>query len=342
MIIGVTGLYAAGKDTLAEYLEKRQGFVHYSLSDEIREECRKRQMKMSRDNMISLANELRRKEGPGVFAARVKAKLEANKDYVLTSIRNPVEIDILKKIPDFVLINIDADVKNRFSWIQRRAREGDPETLAELEAKEKQEKSSDPNKQQLHKCIKLAKIVIKNDSSIEGLYEKVDNLLSDLRKRFHKRPSWDEYFMGIAQSVARRATCDRGRSGCVIARDKQIMVTGYVGSPLGVAHCDEIGHQMKATIHEDGHQSNHCVRTTHAEQNAICQAARRGIPIQGSTLYCRMTPCYVCAKMIINAGVVKVVAENDYHAGGDSHRLFKEAGIKLEILNKQIEKYSNQ
>lgn len=93
------------------------------------------------------------------------------------------------------------------------------------------------------------------------------------------RPTWDEYFMEIARTVAKRATCDRGRSGCVIAKNKQIVCTGYVGSPQGLPHCDEIGHQFKQMTHEDGSVTNHCVRTVHAEQNAICQAAKLGVSV---------------------------------------------------------------
>jgi dCMP deaminase len=156
------------------------------------------------------------------------------------------------------------------------------------------------------------------------------------------RPSWDEYFMEIARTVAKRATCDRGRSGCVIARNKQILVTGYVGAPTGLAHCDEVGHQMKKIVHEDGSITQHCVRTVHAEQNAITQAAKQGIAISGSTLYCKMTPCRTCAMLIINCGIIKVVCEKKYHAGGDSEAMFKEAGIDIIFLNEETEKYENQ
>lgn len=156
------------------------------------------------------------------------------------------------------------------------------------------------------------------------------------------RPSWDEYFMRICQVVASRATCDRGRSGCVIVRDKQILTTGYVGSPVGVPHCDEVGHQFHSVIHEDGHLSQHCIRTTHAEQNAICQAAKLGIPLNEATLYCKMTPCYVCAKMIINVGIKKVVCEKDYHAADLSKEIFIKAGVELVILNPEVEQYSKQ
>ncbi|MCD4734792.1 MAG: cytidine/deoxycytidylate deaminase family protein [Bacteroidales bacterium] len=156
------------------------------------------------------------------------------------------------------------------------------------------------------------------------------------------RPSWDEYFMELAHTVSRRATCDRGRSGCVIVKDKQILVTGYVGSPKGLPHCDDIGHLLKKVVHEDGSESHHCVRTVHAEQNAICQAARLGIALDGSTLYCRMTPCRTCAMLIINCGIARVVCEMKYHAGSESEEMFREADIVLDFFSDQTIQYSNQ
>lgn len=156
------------------------------------------------------------------------------------------------------------------------------------------------------------------------------------------RPSWDEYFMEIAHTVSKRATCDRGRSGCVIVRDRQILVTGYVGSPIGMPHCDDVGHQMKQMVHEDGSVTNHCVRTVHAEQNAICQAAKLGISLLNSTLYCRMTPCRVCAMLIINCGITRVVCEKKYHAGGESEEMFRMAGLKLEFFSEQTMQYEKQ
>jgi dCMP deaminase len=156
------------------------------------------------------------------------------------------------------------------------------------------------------------------------------------------RPSWDEYFMEVCRAIAKRATCDRGRSGCVIAKDNQILVTGYVGSPAGLPHCDEVGHLFKKTQHEDGSVTQHCTRTVHAEQNAICQAARRGISIEGATLYCRMTPCRTCAMLIINCGIVRVVAERRYHDAGDSIAMFAQAGVALEHVVDEVQKYDRQ
>ncbi len=157
-----------------------------------------------------------------------------------------------------------------------------------------------------------------------------------------QRPSWDEYFMELTRAVAKRATCDRGKSGCVIVKDKQLLVSGYVGSPAGLPHCCDEGHLFKKTIHEDGTVTNHCVRTVHAEQNAICQAAKKGIALEGSTLYCKMTPCRTCAMLIINCGIKRVVCEKKYHAGGESEEMFRQAGIELVFFCEDIEQYANQ
>ncbi len=161
-------------------------------------------------------------------------------------------------------------------------------------------------------------------------------------KSKYVRPSWDKYFMKVADTVATRATCDRGRSGCVIVRNRQILVSGYVGSPKGLPHCDDVGHQMKQVVHEDGKVTNHCVRTVHAEQNAICQAAKLGIALEGSTLYCRMTPCRTCAMLIINCGIERVVCEKKYHAGAESEEMFKTSGVQLDYFSEEVMKYENQ
>jgi dCMP deaminase len=153
------------------------------------------------------------------------------------------------------------------------------------------------------------------------------------------RPSWDEYFMEMAHTVSKRATCDRGKSGCVIVRDRQLLVSGYVGSPAGFPHCDEVGHQMKKITHEDGVITDHCMRTIHAEQNAICQAAKLGISIAGATIYTRMTPCRTCAMLIINCGIERVVCERKYHAGGESEKMFEDASVKLDYQFDELQQY---
>jgi dCMP deaminase len=111
---------------------------------------------------------------------------------------------------------------------------------------------------------------------------------------------------------------------------------------MGLAHCDEVGHLFKQVTHEDGRTTNHCMRTVHAEQNAICQAARRGISLDKATLYCRMTPCRTCAMLIINCGIVRVVCEKKYHSGAESEEMFKIAGVELKYMSEEIMNYSKQ
>lgn len=148
--------------------------------------------------------------------------------------------------------------------------------------------------------------------------------------------------MDIAHTVGKRASCDRGRAGCVIVRNKQILVTGYAGAARGMPDCDTVGHLMKTIIHEDGRQSQHCMRTAHAEQNAIVQAARVGVSIEGGTLYCKMTPCAACAKMMVNAGIIRVICEKRYHNGQEAEAMFKELGIEITFVDEQTEAYAKQ
>ncbi|MFH1592529.1 MAG: cytidine/deoxycytidylate deaminase family protein [Candidatus Woesearchaeota archaeon] len=156
-----------------------------------------------------------------------------------------------------------------------------------------------------------------------------------------KRISWDDYFIEIAKAVRERATCDRGRNGVVIVKNKQILSTGYVGSPPGMPHCDDAGHMIKKVTHEDGKETQHCLRTTHAEINSIAQAAKFGIALEGSTLYTLLEPCLSCAKAIINAGIKRVVVERKYHAAEEARELFKNANVELITLKDETVTYKD-
>jgi len=159
----------------------------------------------------------------------------------------------------------------------------------------------------------------------------------------NKRPSWDEYFLGLIEPISRRATCNRGRSGAIIVSPHHtILATGYVGSPPGQPHCDEVGHMMRTVIDEKGNRSRHCVRTLHAEENAILQCAKDGIRIEGGTLYCKMVPCYNCAMRIVRVGIKRVVAQKRYHADELTLKLFKDAGVELTVIENIKEEYKDQ
>ncbi len=155
----------------------------------------------------------------------------------------------------------------------------------------------------------------------------------------HVRPDWQEYFLRIMDTVATRANCDRGRAAAVIVKGKRIVATGYVGAPAGLKTCDEVGHLIKVVYDERGGQHKHCVRTTHAEMNAIAQAARHGTPIEGATIYTSMTPCLDCTKLLVNAGITRVVCRKRYHADHDSVRVLAEAGVELVVLSDEAQTY---
>ncbi|MBN1295905.1 cytidine/deoxycytidylate deaminase family protein [bacterium] len=127
-----------------------------------------------------------------------------------------------------------------------------------------------------------------------------------------KRPSWDEYFMEIVFLIARRSTCLRRHVGAVIVKDNQILATGYNGVPTGIPHCEDQGGCLREILHVPSGQRHELCRGLHAEQNAIIQAAVHGSSIRGGTLYCTTMPCIVCTKMIINAGIKKVVYAEGY------------------------------
>ena len=142
------------------------------------------------------------------------------------------------------------------------------------------------------------------------------------------RPSWDEYFMKMANDVATRTTCLRRGVGAVIVKDRRILATGYNGVPTGLTHCSETG-CLREQLGVPSGQRHEICRGLHAEQNAIIQAAKLGVSVDGGTLYCTHQPCVICARMIINAGIRRVVYRHGY-PDAFSLQLFSEAGLTIE------------
>lgn len=142
-----------------------------------------------------------------------------------------------------------------------------------------------------------------------------------------ERPSWQEYFMEIARLVARRSTCLRRQVGAVVVKDKNILATGYNGTPTGMRHCAETGCLRQQLGVPSGERHELC-RGLHAEQNAIIQAAKHGVNISGATLYCTNSPCIICSKMIINAGVERIIYLEGY-PDDLSRQMLQESGIEL-------------
>lgn len=147
------------------------------------------------------------------------------------------------------------------------------------------------------------------------------------------RPSWDQYFMEITKVVAQRSTCLRRQIGAIIVKDRRILCTGYNGAPRGLAHCQEIGCRREQLQVPSGQRHELC-RAIHAEQNAILQAAMHGISIAGATFYITNQPCVLCAKMIVNAGIEKIIFEGEY-PDSLALEILKEARVKMIILGKE-------
>lgn len=152
------------------------------------------------------------------------------------------------------------------------------------------------------------------------------------REKNRGRPSWDEYFMDITHLVAKRSTCLRRQVGALLVMDKKILATGYNGAPSKLDHCLEIGCLREKMGIPSGERHELC-RGLHAEQNAIIQAAYHGVQIRGATLYSTHHPCIICTKMIINAGIKRIVYEEGY-ADPLARQMLKEAALKVELFNR--------
>jgi len=149
---------------------------------------------------------------------------------------------------------------------------------------------------------------------------------------YTKRPSWDEYFLDICRLVAKRSTCLRRHVGAVIVKEKRILTTGYNGAPSGLEHCEKTGCMREQMNIPSGERHELC-RALHAEMNAILQAAQYGISLEGSMIYCTNHPCIICAKMIINAGINRIVVLENY-PDELAKSMLKEAGIEIVIASK--------
>ena len=334
MIIGITGTYASGKDTVAEILEE-MNFYHVSFSDLLRDELEKQKKPITRDTLIQFGNELRTKHGADILAQIALERLEDGENFVFTSIRNPKEVELLQKRKDFLLVAVTAPANIRLERLRSRKRENDPDTLEELQKKESLENTSNPNAQQLQKVIGMAKIIINNTSTKETLQEKIKKIIQEnIYKLQEPRPDWDHYFMNIAQQVKMRASCLSAKKGAILVKDKMIISTGYNGTPKGMTHCLSGGCQRCTSRHlgkiKSGSYSEPCI-CVHSEENAIVQAAYNGISTKGAVMYSTFTPCTSCAKMIINAGITEVITKTIYPDDVGT-KLLVDAKIKLRLL----------
>ncbi len=327
MILGVSGLNGSGKGEVVRFLEARS-FYALSLSDVLRDELRARGLEETRERMIATGRELRAAEGPGALAERLARRLVADRNYVIDSVRHPAEVEALRaRSARFRLLWIDASEATRLARIQARARPGDPQGADELRRLEGQELgSADPAAQQLLAVRDMADLRVDNETSLAALHAALQEILE--QSLGFDRPSWDEYFMSIARVVASRSNCVKRKVAAVITRDRRIISTGYNGTPRGTRNCNEGGCPRCNAFAEGGTRLDECL-CSHGEENAITQAAFHGVSVRGGTLYTTFSPCLMCTKMCINAGIEEVAYNASYPLGEVSLALLREAGVKI-------------
>jgi dCMP deaminase len=327
MILGLTGRNAAGKGEVADFL-KKGGFEYFSLSDELREGLRAQGVQPTRDALIAEGRRVRVEEGHDSLARRVAKHFTHGLNQAVDSIRNPEEVRFLQTLPDFYLVAVDAPVALRFQRACLRARPGDHVDLAGFEASEARElQSLDPAAQQLVATIALADFHLENDGDLPALHDKVREVFRTAAGRM-TRLTWDQYFLAIAEVVASRANCAKRRVAAVVVKDHRIVSTGYNGTPRGTKNCTEGGCKRCLDLAPSGSGLTDCL-CSHAEENAIVQAAYHGVSLRDATIYTTFQPCVLCTKMIINSGISHVVYHTAYPLPEAAGNMFSEAGVTV-------------
>jgi dCMP deaminase len=327
MIIGLTGRNGSGKGEAVRFLQYKS-FYPYSLSDVIREEVRVRGMEITRERLIEVGTELRSRGGTSVLAERVLEKIEDDKNYVIDSFRHPDEVKAFRLRSDFRLLLVDATSEVRFQRVRDRGREKDATTVEEfIELESREEAAVDWHGQQLMAVEEIADFTISNNGSLGQLQDQISDLLKRLIRQV-ERPDWDEYFMKLAKVASLRSNCVKRKVAAVIVRDKRVISTGYNGTPRGTRNCYEGGCPRCNDLADSGTRLEECL-CSHGEENAIIQAAYHGVSVKDGVLYTTFAPCLTCTKMIINAGIVEVVYNQEYPLNETSFHLLQESGVKF-------------
>ena len=340
MIIGLTGTLAAGKGSVVEFLIE-QGFKHYSVRQFLVQEIEKRSLLVNRNNMVEIANELRKKYGPSYIVEKLyELAKESGGDCIIESVRVPGEVEALKRKGEFYLIAVDAEPKLRYERAILRKSETDKISYEEFLSNEKREmESSDPTKQNLKKCIEMSDFVIENSFGLEELKTKVEEIIEKIKsKKISKRKdyiSWDEYFMGIAILSGKRSKDPNTQVGaCIVDENKKIVGIGYNGFPQGCSD-DEFPWTREGSFTETKYPY-----VCHGELNAILNSTKN---LKNCTMYVALFPCNECAKAIIQSGIKKLIYLSDKYKDEPftiaAKKMFDAAGveyIQMKPLKKEI------
>ncbi len=327
MRVGIAGNNASGKTEVVRFLESRS-FYPASLSDVIREDLAADGIEPTRDQMIERGRRLRERFGAAILAERAAQRLPRDRNWVIDSIRHPAEVELLRRDGDFVLVWVEASDRVRFERARARGRIGTPQSFEAFQTEQARELGGDdPSAQQLLAVRALADETLPNEGDLAALHAGILAIL-ERHQFFRPRPSWDEYFVSIARVVASRSNCVKRKVGAVIVLDRRIISTGYNGTPRGTLNCNEGGCPRCAGAAESGTRLDECL-CSHAEENAITQAAYHGVSLRGGAIYTTFSPCLICTKMIINAGIREVIWDSPFPLGETALRLLDEAGVKV-------------
>jgi dCMP deaminase len=324
MIIGITGKLGCGKDTVADILVEKYNYIHLSLSDMLREDLKKQNKAITRENLIALGKQERELFGGAILAERITSKLIAqgiDKNFVITSIGRPEEVDCLNELPDFISVFVEAPPKVRFLRISKRLR-GDEKykSYKEFLVIDKKESKGKDNLRAGDILKKKSKIILNNDKTLKILEKKIDLLIKNL----NKKDSWDQYFLKITEKISERSNCLPIHVGAIVVKGKVILSTGYNGAPRKTKDCVERGYCLRRKLNIPSGTRFELCTSVHAEQNAIINASRQGMSLVDGTMYLfgkkvyrgdnkrvSIFPCFICKKMIINAGIKEVVCSTE-------------------------------
>ncbi|KAH0372465.1 deoxycytidylate deaminase, partial [Aureobasidium melanogenum] len=335
MLIGICGPICAGKATVADYLIKKHNFTPLTIKRNDETPAIEKSANFAHWTSAAL-------EFPSALLLDQYVSENWRENYVLTTIWNEAILDTLAKRPHFILLSIDAPISVRWQRFRERCAQENKEAPALDDFVLRNDEHLYDPLSSLATLSSRAQIRILNPTTtIPQLQASLDalNLLDPARMR----PTWDQYFMQLADLAARRSNCMRRQVGCVLVRGKRVISTGYNGTPRNVTNCNEGGCARCNTSKGGGTGLSTCL-CLHAEENALLEAGRERVG-DGAVLYCNtqvslfsdMTahadccscPCLTCSVKIVQVGITEVVFSQSYHMDTQSAKIFKEAGVHL-------------